>query len=54
MGKTWSLTLREQHAMLVLRIFAGKRDVVVRSWRKPHNENLCMLCSSEIRMIKMR
>jgi hypothetical protein len=35
--KTWSLTLREQHRMKVLRIFAGKKDAVVRSWRKQHN-----------------
>jgi hypothetical protein len=33
------------------RIFAGKRDAVVGSWRKLHNEDLYKLCSSAIRMI---
>jgi hypothetical protein len=39
--KTWSLTLREEHRLRVLkRIFGPKRDEVTGGWRKLHNEEL--------------
>jgi hypothetical protein len=34
------------------RIFGPKRDEVTGGWRKVHNEELCDLYSSRIRMIK--
>jgi hypothetical protein len=55
--ETWSLTLREEHRLSVLRkIFGPKRDEVTGSWRKLHNEELHNLYSSQsiIRMIKSR
>jgi hypothetical protein len=54
--ETWSLTLREEHRLRVLRrIFGPKRDEVTGDWRKLHNEEeLRNLYSSPniIRMIK--
>jgi hypothetical protein len=38
--ETWSLTLREEHRLRVLRIFGPKRDEVTGGWRKLHNEEL--------------
>jgi hypothetical protein len=54
MIETWSLALREEHGLRVLRIFGPKRDEVTRGWRKLHNEELHNLYSSPsiIRMIK--
>jgi hypothetical protein len=60
--ETWSLTLREEHTLRVfvnkvLRgIFGPKRDEIMGGWRKPHNEDLHNLYSSQsiIRMIKSR
>jgi hypothetical protein len=59
---TWSLTSREEHRLRVFenrvlrRIFCPKRDEVTGDWRKPHNEELHKLYSSQniIRMIKSR
>jgi hypothetical protein len=59
--ETWSLTLREEHRLRVLRrIFGtkrgGGRDEVTGEWRKLHNEELHDVCSSPsiIRIIKSR
>jgi hypothetical protein len=55
--ETWSLTLKEEHRLRVLRkIFEPKRDEVSGGWRKLHNEELHNLYSSPsiIRMIKSR
>jgi hypothetical protein len=60
--ETWSLTLRQEHRLMVLenrvlrRIFGPKRDEVTGSWRKLHNEEPHNLYSSpnRIRMIKSR
>jgi hypothetical protein len=57
-----SLTLREEHRLRVFenrvlrRIFGPKRDEIIGSWRKLHNEELHNLyCSAKIiRMIKSR
>jgi hypothetical protein len=44
--ETWSLTLREEHALRVFqnrvlrRIFEPKRDEVAGEWRKLHDEEL--------------
>jgi hypothetical protein len=44
--ETWSLTLREEHRLMVFenrvlrRIFGPKRDEMTRGWRKLHNEEL--------------
>ena len=43
--ETWSLTLREEQRLRVLKI-APKSDKVTASWRKLHNENLHDLYSS--------
>jgi hypothetical protein len=52
--ETWSLTLREEHRLRVLRrIFGLKRDEVTGGWKKLHNEELPNLYSSSIiRMMK--
>jgi hypothetical protein len=55
--ETWSLKLREEHRLRVLRrIFGPKRDEVTGEWRKLHNEELIDLyCSPNIfRVIKLR
>jgi hypothetical protein len=55
--ETWSLTLREEHRLRVLRrIFGAKRDEVTGGWRKLHNEELHGLYSSSsiVRVIKAR
>jgi hypothetical protein len=54
--ETWSLTLREEHRLRVLKVFGLKRDEVMEGWRKLHDEELCDLYSppSIIRMIKAR
>jgi len=60
--ETWSLTLREERRLrvfenrVVRRIFGGKRNEVIREWRKLHNEELNDLCSppSIVRVIKPR
>jgi hypothetical protein len=45
--EAWSLTLREEHRLRVLRrIFGPKRDEVTGEWRKFHNEDLHDLYSS--------
>jgi hypothetical protein len=52
--ETWSLTIREEHKLRVLRIFVLKRDVVAGGWRKLYNQELRNLYSSPsiIRIIK--
>jgi hypothetical protein len=53
----WSLTLREEHKLRVLRrIFGRKRDEVTGEWRKLHNKELLDLYSSPsiIRIMKSR
>jgi hypothetical protein len=55
--ETWSLTLREEHRLRVLRkIFGPKRDEVTGGWRKLYNEELHGLYSSPsiVRVIKAR
>jgi hypothetical protein len=55
--ETWSLTVREEHKLRVLRrIFGSKRDGVTGGWRNLHNEELHNLYSSPsiIRIIKSR
>jgi hypothetical protein len=60
--KTWSLTLREEHRLVVFenkvltRILEPKRDEVTGGWRKLHNEELHTLYSpsNTIRIIKSR
>jgi hypothetical protein len=45
--ETWSLTLREEYRLRVLRrIFGPKRDEVTGNWRKLHYEELHILYSS--------
>jgi hypothetical protein len=52
--ETWSLTLREEHRLRVLRrIFGPKRDEVTGGWRQLHNEELHNLYSSPS-IIRMR
>jgi hypothetical protein len=39
--ETWSLTLREEHGLRVLRrMFGSKRDELTGGWGKLHNEEL--------------
>jgi hypothetical protein len=50
--KTWSLTLREHRLRVfegkVLRRMSGsKREGVTGVWRRPHNEELHNLCTSQ-------
>src|SRR5215467_13754323 len=55
--ETWSLTLREEHRLRVLRrIFGSKREEVTGEWRKLHNEELKDLYSSPsiVRVVKSR
>jgi hypothetical protein len=55
--ETWSLTVREEHKLRVLRgLFGPKTDGVTGGWRKLHNEELHNLYSSPsiIRIIKSR
>jgi hypothetical protein len=55
--ETWSLTLKEERRLRVLRrIFGPKRDEVTGEWRKLHNEELHdMYCLPNIvRVIKSR
>ena len=55
--ETWSLTLREERRLRVLRrIFGPKRDEVRVVWRKLHSEELNVLYPSPniIRVIKSR
>jgi hypothetical protein len=60
--KTWSLILKEEHRLRVFkdrvlrRILGSRRDKVIGSWRKQHNEELHNLCSSPsiIRIVKTR
>jgi hypothetical protein len=57
MDETWSLTVRKEHKLRVLRrIFGPKLDGVTGGWRKLHNEELHNLYSSPsiIRIIKLR
>jgi hypothetical protein len=54
---TWSLTLREEHRLRMLRrIFGPKRDEVTGEWRNLQNKELRDLYSSPsiIRIIKSR
>jgi hypothetical protein len=45
--ETWSLTLREECRLRVLRrIFGAKRDEVTEEWRKLHNEEFNVVYSS--------
>jgi hypothetical protein len=53
--ETWSLTLREEHRLRVLRrIFVPKTNEVTGGWRKQHDQELHKLYSSPsiIRIIK--
>jgi hypothetical protein len=55
--ETWSLTLREERRLRVLRrVFGPKRDDVTGEWRKPHNEELNDLYSLRniVRVVKSR
>jgi hypothetical protein len=55
--ETWSLTLREECRLRVLRrIFGPRRDEVMGEWRTLHNKKLYALYSSPniIRVIKSR
>jgi hypothetical protein len=54
--ETWSLTVREEHKLRVLRIFGPKSGGVIGGWRKLHNEELHNLYSLPIiiRIIKSR
>jgi len=54
--ETWSLTLREELSLRVLRIFGPKRDRVRREWRKLHNEELHDLYTPPniLRVIKLK
>ena len=60
--ETWSLTLREEHWLMVFenrvlrRIFGPKMDGVTGEWRKLHNEEFNDLYSSPniLRVIKSR
>jgi len=55
--ETWSLTLREERKLMVLRrIFGPKKDEVTGEWRRLHNEKLNDLYSSpnNVRVIKSR
>jgi hypothetical protein len=60
--ETWSLTLREEHRLMVFessvprRICGSKKDEVTGGWSKLHNEELHNLHSSPIiiRMVKSR
>jgi hypothetical protein len=55
--ETWSLTLREEHRLRVLRRICGlKRNEVTGGWRKLHNEELNKLYFSPsiVKMIKSR
>ena len=55
--ETWSLTLREERRLGVLRrVFRPKRDEVTGEWRKLHNEELSDLYSlpNIARVVKSR
>jgi len=55
--ETWSLTLREERGLRVLRkVFGPKRDEVTGEWRKLHNEELNDLYSLPdiVRVVKLR
>jgi hypothetical protein len=58
--QTWTLTLREEHILrvfenrVVRKLFGQKRDEVVGSRRKLHNEVLHNLYSSPNRIIKSK
>ena len=56
-SETWSLTLREERRLRVLRrVFGPKRDEVTGEWRKLHNEELSDLYSlpNIVRVVKSR
>jgi hypothetical protein len=44
--ETWALTLRVFENRVLRRIFGSKRDGVTWEWRRLHNEELNVLCSS--------
>jgi hypothetical protein len=56
--ETWSLTLREEHRLMVFdnrvlrRIFGPKRDEVTGEWRKLHNENFIICTHPQISLGK--
>src|SRR5215469_15563197 len=55
--ETWSLTLREEHRLRVLRrVFGPKTDQVTGEWRKLHNEELRVLYSlpNIVQVVKSR
>ena len=55
--ETWSLTLREERRLRVLRrVFGPKRDEVTGEWRKLHNEELSDLYSlpNIVQVVKSR
>jgi hypothetical protein len=52
--ETWSLTIREEHRLRVLRrVLEPKRGEVMGGWRKLHDE-ICNSLACIIRMIKSR
>ena len=55
--ETWSLKLREERRLRVLRrVFGSKKDEVTGEWRKLHNEELNGLYSlpNSVRVVKSR
>jgi len=55
--ETWSLTLREERRLRVLRrVFGPKREEVTGEWKKLHNEELSDLYSlpNIVRVVKSR
>jgi hypothetical protein len=53
--ETWSLSLREEHTLRVLRkVFGQRRDEVTGDWGKLHTEELHNFSRNLIRMIKSR
>jgi hypothetical protein len=58
--ETWSLTLREEHRLMVFenmvlrRIFGPKRDEVTGEWRKLHKKGFHILYSSPIIIRQIR
>jgi hypothetical protein len=58
--ETWSLTLRKEHKLrafenrVLRRIFGPKRDEIIESWRKLHNDELHSLYFSPDKIIMLK